>query len=49
MATLMAHDIEIGEFSNVAVNSSVLGHVQIGDGVNIAPVLSSAMAAEVNR
>lgn len=37
MATLIAHDIEVGAYSNVAVNSSVLGHVKIGDGVNIAP------------
>lgn len=37
MATLVAHDVEIGAFSNVAVHSSVLGHVMIGREVNIAP------------
>lgn len=37
MSTLLAHDIEIGEFSNLNVNSSVLGHVRIGAHVNIAP------------
>ena len=37
LSTLLAHDIEIGAFSNLNVNSSVLGHVRIGAHVNIAP------------
>ncbi|AUM75097.1 LbetaH domain-containing protein [Paracoccus jeotgali] len=37
LATLVAHDVELGDFSNLGVNSSVLGHVKIGRHVNVAP------------
>ncbi|QRZ14928.1 acetyltransferase [Paracoccus methylovorus] len=37
LATMIAHDVEIGAFSNLNVHSSVLGHVIIGREVNIAP------------
>jgi len=37
LSTLVAHDVEIGDFSTLNVNSSVLGHVVIGRNVNIAP------------
>lgn len=36
-ATLVAHDVSIGEFSNLGAHCSVLGHVVIGRDVNIAP------------
>lgn len=37
MSTLVAHDVEIGAYSNASVHSSILGHVKIGTGVHIAP------------
>lgn len=46
MSTMLAHDIQIGAFSNLNVHSSVLGHVHIGSHVNIAPyaVISNGTA-----
>lgn len=37
MATAVAHDVEIGPFSNLNGHSAVLGHVVIGREVNVAP------------
>ena len=37
LSSLVAHDVEIGRFSMLNINSTVLGHVSIGDHVNIAP------------
>ncbi|MDN5567344.1 MAG: acetyltransferase [Paracoccus sp. (in: a-proteobacteria)] len=37
LSTMVAHDVQIGDFCNLNVHSSVLGHVIIGRGVNIAP------------
>ena len=37
LATIVAHDVQIDDFTNLNIHCSVLGHVQIGSGVNIAP------------
>lgn len=37
LATMIAHDVEIGACSNLNAHSSVLGHVIIGREVNVAP------------
>lgn len=37
LAIMLAHDIDIGSYCSISINSSVLGHVVIGDQVNIAP------------
>lgn len=37
LANAVAHDCEIGEFSTMAYESVVTGHVRIGTAVNIAP------------
>lgn len=37
LSSLIAHDVEIGDFTTLAGESFVSGHVQIGAGVNIAP------------
>lgn len=37
LATMVAHDVHVGEGSTVGVYSSVLGNVEIGAEVNIAP------------
>lgn len=37
LSPLLGHDVEIGDFATLAVETSVSGHVQIGMGVNIAP------------
>ncbi len=37
LATNVAHDVRIGAFGNVGFNASILGHVIVGDNVNIAP------------
>lgn len=37
LATIVSHDVEIGDFSNLYFHSSVLGHVVIGREVSIAP------------
>lgn len=37
LANVIGHDVSIGEFSTLAIESVVAGHVQIGNGVNIAP------------
>lgn len=46
LSTIIAHDVEIGDFSTVSVHSSVMGHVVIGKGVNVAP---NAMIANGTR
>jgi acetyltransferase-like isoleucine patch superfamily enzyme len=33
LSSLIAHDVVVGEFCTLAMNSVVLGHVRIGDGV----------------
>lgn len=38
LSNLIAHDIEIGAFSTLNADSSVLGHVIIGRGVTVAPL-----------
>lgn len=37
LGTLVAHDVTIGDFSNIGADASVYGHVEIADHVNIAP------------
>lgn len=37
LSTLVAHDVEVGDFSALKIHSSILGHVKIGRGVTIAP------------
>lgn len=37
LARLIAHDVTIGDFTTVGVDAGVLGHVTIGDEVNVAP------------
>jgi UDP-3-O-[3-hydroxymyristoyl] glucosamine N-acyltransferase len=37
LSALVAHDVVVGAYSNLNVDSSVLGHVIIGEHVNIAP------------
>lgn len=37
LASSVAHDVGIGAFSTLAGDTLVAGHVQIGEGVNIAP------------
>lgn len=37
LATMLAHDVTLGDYSAVSVHASVLGHVRIGRGVTIAP------------
>jgi serine acetyltransferase len=37
LGQVAAHDVEIGDFSNIGFNATVLGHIRIGAGVNIAP------------
>ena len=37
LSTMIAHDVVIGDFSTLNVNSTVLGHVIIGQHVTIAP------------
>lgn len=37
LATIVAHDVQIGDFSTLAGEACILGHVQIGREVNIAP------------
>lgn len=37
LASLIAHDVTIGDFTTLAGDSFVSGHVEIGAGVNIAP------------
>ncbi len=46
LATIVAHDVEIGACSNLLVQSSVMGHVIIGREVNVAP---SAVIANGSR
>lgn len=37
LSTMVAHDVVVGAYCNLNVDSSVLGHVIIGEHVNIAP------------
>ncbi len=37
LSTMVAHDVEIGDYSWLGLQSLVLGHVTIGEGVTIAP------------
>lgn len=37
LATMVAHDVVVGDYSNLYFHSSVLGHVVIGREVSIAP------------
>ena len=37
LASIVAHDVEIGAFSTLAGDALVSGHVRIGAGVNVAP------------
>ncbi len=37
LASFIGHDVGIGDFTTIAVEACVAGHVQIGAGVNIAP------------
>lgn len=37
LARLIAHDIEIGDFTTLGYRSTILGHVRIGARVNIGP------------
>ena len=37
LASIIAHDVQIGAFSTLAGDALVSGHVRIGAGVNIAP------------
>src|SRR5690606_27673346 len=37
LASGIGHDVEIGDFSPLAMDSALAGHVKIGEGVNIAP------------
>lgn len=37
LATLVGHDVDIGACCTLNINASILGHVVIGDQVNIAP------------
>ena len=37
LSQLLAHDVEIGDFSTLNIGSTILGHVVIGRGVTIAP------------
>lgn len=37
LGMMLAHDVRVGDYSNVNVHASVLGHVDIGREVNIAP------------
>lgn len=46
LASIVAHDIQVGAFSTLAGDALVSGHVKIGDDVNIAP---RAVIANGNR
>lgn len=46
LASIIAHDVQIGAFSTLAGDALVSGHVRIGAGVNIAP---RAVIANGNR
>jgi UDP-3-O-[3-hydroxymyristoyl] glucosamine N-acyltransferase len=37
LGSLASHDVTIGDFCSLGVNASVLGHVVVGNEVNIAP------------
>lgn len=37
LGTGIGHDVEIGDFSTLAIESALAGHIRIGEGVNIAP------------
>lgn len=37
MANLVAHDVTVGDFTTLGHNAVILGHVDIGEGVHIAP------------
>lgn len=38
LSTVVAHDVQIGDFCNLATYSSIMGHVVIEDDVHIAPM-----------
>ncbi|MBJ2153580.1 acetyltransferase [Paracoccus sp. IB05] len=37
LSSSIGHDVEIGDFSTLAIESALAGHVKIGESVNIAP------------
>lgn len=51
LSSMVAHDVEIGDYSWLGLQSLVLGHVHIGEGVTVAPgaIISNGTARHPRR